>query len=63
MKRIEAINPIETTVAPETAASSLAGEQSSGTFVKLPGETEDLKQTFAAQVKQIRSLEYCFVNE
>jgi ribulose-bisphosphate carboxylase large chain len=30
------------------AAASLAGEQSSGTFVEVPGETAELKQRFAA---------------
>ena len=37
---------IETPFAPEQAAAVLAGEQSSGTFVAVPGETEELKQRF-----------------
>ena len=35
----------------------LAGEQSSGTFVAVPGETEELKQRFAARVEKIEALE------
>jgi len=35
----------------------LAGEQSSGTFVSVPGETEELKQRFAARVEAIELLE------
>ena len=57
MERIEATYHIETPLDLETAANSLAGEQSSGTFVKLPRETEDLKLRFAARVEQIRPLD------
>jgi ribulose-bisphosphate carboxylase large chain len=39
------------------AAAVLAGEQSSGTFVAVPGETEELKQRFAARVEKITELE------
>jgi ribulose-bisphosphate carboxylase large chain len=35
----------------------LAGEQSSGTFVEVPGETAELKQRFAARVEKITELE------
>ena len=48
---------IETPYAPEKAAAVLAGEQSSGTFVAVPGETEELKQRFAARVDSIELLE------
>ena len=41
----------------EKAAASLAGEQSSGTFVEVPGETVELKQRFAARVEKITPLE------
>jgi ribulose-bisphosphate carboxylase large chain len=48
---------IETPFAPEKAAAVLAGEQSSGTFIAVPGETEELKQRFAARVESVELLE------
>jgi ribulose-bisphosphate carboxylase large chain len=57
MERIFATYLIETPLAIEKAAQSLAGEQSSGTFVAVPGETEELKQRFAARVEKITPLE------
>jgi ribulose-bisphosphate carboxylase large chain len=57
MERIAATYLIETPLAVEKAATILAGEQSSGTFVAVPGETEELKQRFAARVEKIRYLE------
>lgn len=57
MERITATYYIETPYAPEYAAQVLAGEQSSGTFVAVPGETEELKQRFAAKVENIEWLE------
>ncbi len=57
MERITATYFIETPYAPEQAAQVLAGEQSSGTFVAVPGETEELKQRFAAKVESIEPLE------
>jgi ribulose-bisphosphate carboxylase large chain len=57
MERITATYFIETPYAPEKAAAVLAGEQSSGTFVAVPGETEELKQRFAARVESINVLE------
>ena len=53
MERIFATYLIETPLAVEKAAAVLAGEQSSGTFVAVPGETEELKQRFAARVEKI----------
>src|SRR6188472_1733755 len=38
------------------AAATLAGEQSSGTFVAVPGETAELKQRFAARVEKVEEL-------
>jgi ribulose-bisphosphate carboxylase large chain len=61
MERITATYFIETPFAPEAAAQVLAGEQSSGTFVAVPGETEELKQRFAARVESVELLE--IVNE
>ena len=57
MERIFATYLIETPLSVEQAAASLAGEQSSGTFVAVPGETEELKQRFAARVEKITPLE------
>ena len=53
MDRISATYLIETPLPVEVAAASLAGEQSSGTFVAVPGETQELKQRFAARVEKI----------
>src|SRR5690554_1548062 len=57
MDRIIAKYLIETPYPVAQAAAVLAGEQSSGTFVAVPGETEELKQRFAARVESITELE------
>ncbi len=57
MERLYATYLIETPLAVEQAAAALAGEQSSGTFVAVPGETAELKHRFAARVEQITLLE------
>jgi len=57
MERISAKYYIETPYAVEVAAAVLAGEQSSGTFVAVPGETEALKERFAARVESVEYLE------
>ena len=57
MERITALYYIETPLKPEAAAAILAGEQSSGTFVAVPGETEELKARFAARVEAVEHLE------
>ena len=51
MERISATYFIETPFDVEKAAKVLAGEQSSGTFVAIPGETDELKERFAAKVE------------
>lgn len=56
MERIYAEYLIETPYEVEQAANVLAGEQSSGTFVSVPGETEELKKRFAARVEAIQLL-------
>jgi ribulose-bisphosphate carboxylase large chain len=48
---------IETAFPLEYAAEVMAGEQSSGTFVAVPGETEELKARHAARVTALRELE------
>ena len=57
VSRLTATYLVETPLALEKAAASLAGEQSSGTFVAVPGETDELKQRFAARVERITELE------
>ncbi len=57
MERITATYYIETPYTPEKTAAVLAGEQSSGTFVAVPGETEELKARFAARVESVELLD------
>jgi ribulose-bisphosphate carboxylase large chain len=57
MDRISASYLVETPLAIEKAAEVLAGEQSSGTFVEVPGETQELKNRFGARVERIELLE------
>ncbi len=44
---------VETPFPVQKAAEILAGEQSSGTFVKVPGETDELKEKYGAKVEKI----------
>src|SRR5262249_2424360 len=48
---------IETPGSVEALASKIASDQSTGTFVALPGETEELKARVAARVLAIRMLD------
>ena len=48
---------IETAYPLDQAAEIMAGEQSSGTFVKVPGETQELRERHAARVESIEELE------
>src|SRR5262245_16145918 len=54
--RIVATYLIETPGAPEQAAEVLAGEQSTGTFVAVPGETAELRERYAARIERITPL-------
>ncbi|HEY7088794.1 MAG TPA: ribulose-bisphosphate carboxylase large subunit family protein [Tepidisphaeraceae bacterium] len=56
-ERILATYLIETPLPVEKAAAVLAGEQSSGTFVQVPGETDELRHRFGAKVERISELE------
>ena len=56
-ERIIATYLIETPLPIEKAAEVLAGEQSSGTFVAVPGETDELRRRFRARVEKITPLE------
>ena len=57
MDRIEATYYVETPYPLADAAAVMAGEQSSGTFVAIPGETEELKMQYAARVEHIEELD------
>src|SRR5918995_573776 len=57
MERIVATYRIETPLDPEQATAVLAGEQSSGTFVDVPGETDDIRSRFRARVERVTELE------
>ena len=48
---------IETAGSVEQLAAKIASDQSTGTFVAVPGETEELKARVAARVTAIRMLE------
>jgi 3-oxoisoapionate-4-phosphate decarboxylase len=47
---------IETSGSPEQLAAKIASDQSTGTFVPLPGETEELKNRVAARIVALRPL-------
>jgi ribulose-bisphosphate carboxylase large chain len=55
--RIEADYLLETPDDPNRVAGLIAGEQSSGTFVAIPGETEELKSRVAAQVMRLQVID------
>jgi ribulose-bisphosphate carboxylase large chain len=44
---------VESAVPLQQAAEVIAGEQSSGTFLSLPGETQELKERFRARVTRV----------
>ncbi|HZQ43641.1 MAG TPA: ribulose-bisphosphate carboxylase large subunit family protein [Acidobacteriaceae bacterium] len=48
---------IETAFPVEHAAATMAGEQSTGTFLRVPGETDELRERFAARVESITEQE------
>ncbi|QMV42772.1 ribulose-bisphosphate carboxylase large subunit family protein [Cohnella cholangitidis] len=48
---------IETPYSLEKAAATMAGEQSTGTFVSVPGETPELKALHAAKVVNIETID------
>jgi ribulose-bisphosphate carboxylase large chain len=56
-ERIRATYLIETAYPVEHAAAVVAGEQSSGTFVKLPGETDALQERHGARIEGMRELD------
>jgi ribulose-bisphosphate carboxylase large chain len=54
--RIRATYWIETAFPLEDAAATMAGEQSTGTFLRVPGETDELRERCAARVERIAEL-------
>lgn len=56
-EQIFATYRIETAFPLEHAAEVLAGEQSTGTFLSVPGETDEIKKKFRAKVVAIGELE------
>ena len=55
-RRITCTYYIETVGDPRRGAELLAGEQSSGTFVQIPGETDRIRERHAAEVVAVRAL-------
>ncbi|MGB6200159.1 MAG: ribulose-bisphosphate carboxylase large subunit family protein [Candidatus Acidiferrales bacterium] len=55
-ERVHARYWIETAFPLAEAAAIMAGEQSTGTFVRVPGETDELRERYAARVEKITEL-------
>lgn len=55
--RIEADYLVETAFDPRFAVEAMAGEQSSGTFVPVPGETPELKERAAARIETLELID------
>ena len=56
-ERLQATYLIETAYPLQQAAEIMAGEQSAGTFVKVPGETPELQANHGARVESVTELE------
>ena len=61
MTTLQATYLIETPLDPRAVAEVLAGEQSSGTFVRVAGETDDLRTRSRASVDSIEELDHAQV--
>lgn len=57
--RIIAEYLVETPLTLEAAAASMAGEQSTGTFTRVPAETDELRARYAARLEGIEELGNC----
>jgi len=55
--RIRATYWVETAYPLGETAATMAGEQSTGTFLRVPGETDELREMFAARVESIVELQ------
>lgn len=60
-QRVRARYWIETAQPLAAAVEAMAGEQSSGTFVQVPGETPEIKNRAAARVESLSELESSFL--
>lgn len=60
VQRILATYLIETPICPEKAALVMAGEQSTGTFIKVPTETEAVRENYAATVVSVEVIDEVF---
>ncbi|MCY0096871.1 ribulose-bisphosphate carboxylase large subunit family protein [Hoeflea ulvae] len=56
-ENIEASYIVETPMDPARVAAAMAGEQSSGTFVRVAGETDELRSRAAAEVLEVTELD------
>jgi ribulose-bisphosphate carboxylase large chain len=56
-ERIIAEYLVETPLSLAAAAEALAGEQSTGTFTRVPGETDELRERFAARLESVDELD------
>lgn len=56
-QRITSEYLVETPIELADAVASMAGEQSTGTFTRVPGETDELRERFAARVEFVELIE------
>jgi ribulose-bisphosphate carboxylase large chain len=56
-QRITATYRIETAYPIREAVETMAGEQSTGTFVRLPGETDELRELYGAHIERVTELD------
>lgn len=56
-QRVTATYRIETAYPLQQAAESMAGEQSTGTFLRLPGETDELRERCGARIERLTELD------
>lgn len=50
---------LESEIEPEKAAAIMAGEQSSGTFLPVPGESARIRERYAARISDVQELGFC----
>ncbi|EWY41039.1 ribulose bisphosphate carboxylase [Skermanella stibiiresistens SB22] len=55
-QRITATYRIETAYPLQEAAETMAGEQSTGTFIRLPGETDEMRELYGAHIERLTEL-------
>jgi len=50
---------LESEIDPGKAAAIMAGEQSSGTFLPVPGESSRIRERHAARISDVQELGFC----